>query len=96
MLMFGMQLKYDRSKMPWWVSPSLPTSPARSNAKTTERFWMQTSWSTWSNPLCRKEESHRYHRFYPAAAMPAAEDHCMLFRNSHIKEAVRVAFGKCL
>ena len=36
------------SKLPAWVGPSGPTSPARSRANRTSRFWMATSWMSWS------------------------------------------------
>ncbi|MPM13234.1 hypothetical protein SDC9_59590 [bioreactor metagenome] len=45
---FGTGLDQGMSKSPWWVSPSSPTRPALSTAKTTGRFCMQTSCTTWS------------------------------------------------
>ena len=38
MVIFGIVEEIGDVKIPWWVSPSLPTSPARSIANTTGGF----------------------------------------------------------
>ena len=73
MCMFGMLDRYERSNIPWWVSPSLPTSPALSIANTTGRFWMHTSCSIWSYALWRKDEYTATIGISPPAASPAAK-----------------------
>ena len=35
---------FQQAKAPLWVAPSPPTSPPRSSANTTGRFWIATSW----------------------------------------------------
>ena len=52
MTTLGKQPMYARSKLPWWVGPSLPTRPARSRIILTGRFWITTSWTTWADSGC--------------------------------------------
>ena len=44
----GQGAEISEVEAPAWVAPSAPTSPARSIAKRTGRFWIATSWTTWS------------------------------------------------
>ena len=70
-VMFGIEVRNERSNIPWCVSPSLPTSPALSIANTTWRCWIHTSWSIWSYALCKNEEYTANTGLRPPAAIPA-------------------------
>ena len=54
------------------VLPSSPTNPARSIANTTGKFWTTTSWTTESNPRCRRGSRFAQIVLMPAVARPAA------------------------
>ena len=50
-VIFGINLKNDKSKIPWCVSPSCPTIPALSTHIITGKFCIQISCITWSYAL---------------------------------------------
>ena len=64
--------RYATSKTPWCVSPSSPTSPARSTPKTTCSPSSDTSCISWSYARCKKLEYIAATGSMPCLAIPAA------------------------